>query len=69
MKREYIRNGPFRSSPVKLPFNTRLPPVFFLNGRPLYRSNGELFFDAYLMWMGGWMGVGVGVLVCECVSV
>ena len=38
MKREYVRSGPFRSSPVQLPFN-----ALFLNGRPLYGSNGELF--------------------------
>ena len=47
MKREYVRNGPFRSSPVQLRFNFRSPPVFFLNGRPLYGSNGGTFFDAY----------------------
>ena len=46
MKREYVRNGPFHSSPVQLPFNFLSPPIF-LNGCPLYGSNGELFFDAY----------------------
>ena len=39
MKREYVRSGPFRSSPVQLPFN-----ALFLNGRPLYGSNGGTFF-------------------------
>ena len=33
-KREYVRNGPFRSSPIQFPFNTRF--CCFLNGRPLY---------------------------------
>ena len=38
-KWEYIRNGPFRSSPIQFLFNTCSLPVFlflFLNGRPLY---------------------------------
>ena len=29
IKWKYVRNGPFRSSPVQFPFNTRSPPVFF----------------------------------------
>ena len=29
IKREFVQNGPFRSSPVQLPFNSRSPPVFF----------------------------------------
>ena len=43
IKWKYVRNRPFRSSPVQLPFAAR----FFLNRRPLYGSNGGTFFDAY----------------------
>ena len=37
------RNGPFRSSPVQLPFNSRSPPVFFKRA-PVEQSYGGTFF-------------------------
>ena len=43
----YVQNGPFRSSPVQLLFNTCLPPGFFLTGARCTDRMGELFFDAY----------------------
>ena len=49
-KREYVWNGPFRSSPIHLPFNTRSPPIFLSGARCTDRM-GELFFDAYRIYM------------------
>ena len=46
-KREYVRNGPFRSSPVQLPFNTRSPPGGFFKRAPVVRIEQGTFFDAY----------------------
>ena len=44
MKRECVWNGPFHSSSVQLPFNTRLPPVIFLKRRAVVRIEGNFFF-------------------------
>ena len=43
-KREYVRNGPFHSSPVQLPFNTCLPPVFFKRAPVVRIERGNFFF-------------------------
>ena len=45
MKREYVRNGPFRSSPVQLPFNFRSPPFFFLMGARCKDLKGKFFLS------------------------
>ena len=42
-KREYVRNGPFCSSPVQLPLNTRSPPVFFKRVPVLRIERGNFF--------------------------
>ena len=42
IKREYVRNGPFRSSPVQFPFATR-----FFKRAPVVRIERGTFFDAY----------------------
>ena len=47
-KREYVRNGPFRSSPVQLSFATRVF-VFFTGTRSTDRTR-ELFFHTYPMY-------------------
>ena len=43
MKRDYVRNGPFCSSPVQLPFNTRSPLVFFKRAPVVRNERGNFF--------------------------
>ena len=52
-KREYVRNGPFRSSPNQLPFNTR-SPLFFFKWAPVVRIELGTFFEAYRMHLTIW---------------
>ena len=50
MKWEYVRNGPFCSSPIQLLFNFRSPPIFFKRA-PVVRIERGNFFLTHTVHM------------------